>query len=133
MLYPMRESQLRQREPLEAAIILALSLGLAGGLRMWLLALLGAALALSLLRDAHLLRRQVREGKVWICEGRVQAISRERITLRQGGETMTLRLSKPLRIETGCWCRLALQQGKGGYHLLGMQTRACRLRLVTAA
>ena len=133
MLYVMRESQLRQREPLEAAVILALSLGLAIGLRMWGFALLGTALTLSLLRDAYLLRRQVREGKIWICEGQVQAIGNGHITLRQGEETMTLRLTKLLRVERGDHCRLALQRGRRGYHLLGWQSRACHLRLVATA
>ena len=132
MLYAMRESQLRQWEPLKAAVSLALGLGLSIGLRRWGFALLGLALALSLLRDAWLLRRQVRAGRVWICEGRVQSVSRSHITLRQGGEQLSLQLTRPLRVEPGDHCRLALQRGRRGYVLLGLQHRACHLRLAAA-
>ncbi len=132
MVYIMREPQLRQRESLEAAVILSLSSGLAIGLQTWGLSLLGLALALSLLRDAWLLRRRVRQGRIWICEGRVQALGRDHITLRQGGELMTLRLTKPLHVKPGDFCRLALQRGRHGYVLVGFQRRDCCIRPVAA-
>lgn len=130
MLYVMRETQLRQWELPEAAVILALSLVLAIGMGEWMLCLLGGALALSLLRDAYLLRRKVREGQVWICEGRVRDMDQRTVTLTQNGTSLTLRLSRPLRLKIGDQCSLALLYGKRGYELLGVRRQACSLQMI---
>ena len=62
MWYVMSEQELRQPEPLEAALVMALGWGLGLGMGLWGAAALATALALSLLRDARRMRRSVRAG-----------------------------------------------------------------------
>lgn len=132
MRYAMKEQELRQREPLWAALILALGWGLWLGLGLWALALLGTALALSLLRDAAMLRRSVRAGRVWIYEGHVQAQGQGYLTLRQSGQQVTLALSRPLPVQTGDRCRLVLEHNRRGWMLLALRRQRCALRLLPA-
>ena len=93
MWYVMSEQELRQPEPLEAALVMALGWGLGLGMGLWGAAVLATALSLSLLRDARRMRRSVRAGRVRIYTGLVRSVHGAELTLCQGGQQVTLRLA----------------------------------------
>ena len=132
MWYVMSEQELRQPEPLEAALVMALGWGLGLGMGLWGAAALALALALSLLRDARRMRRSVRAGRVRIYTGLVRSVRGTELTLCQGRQQVTLRLPQPPALQPGDRCRLALEMGRRGGTLLALRRQRCALRLVPA-